>query len=136
MKKFDRDNPNSAAREYAVQFLYQCEREKIANFPENNFVTFVDHFRVGTDAKVYTRVLVEGTFANMPAIDSRLTAIAKNWSLNRMGATDRNVLRVAAYELMHGVVPRKVAINEAIEIAKRYGTEHSGSFVNGILDRF
>jgi len=126
---------NSLAREFAVQFLYQCEREKLTSFPEANFTEFVNHFGVPLTARAYTRELVMGTMAQMPVIDAKLTEISKNWSLHRMVAVDRCVLRMASYELAQAVVPRKVIINEAIDLAKKFGSENSGSFVNGILDK-
>lgn len=133
--KISKPNPNSLAREYAIQFLYQCEREKIGFFPEENFRLFASYFNIDKDALLYTRTLLEGTFASMARIDEFIAAVAKNWSIKRMSATDRCVLRLAAFELMKAEIPRKVAINEAINLAKRYGTENSGSFVNGILDK-
>jgi N utilization substance protein B len=133
--KVKKVNPNSIAREFAVQFLYQCEREKIKFFPEENFRNFAQYFNIDREALFYTRKLLEGTFDKMLTIDEKIAAVAKNWSIHRMSATDRCVLRLAAYELLASEVPRKVAINEAINLAKRYGTENSGSFVNGILDK-
>lgn len=68
-------------------------------------------------------------------LDKSLSELAQNWSLRRMAAIDRNVLRLAAFEILHTDTPGRVVINEAVELAKRYGNEHSGQFVNGILDR-
>jgi N utilization substance protein B len=65
-----------------------------------------------------------------------LAKIAANWSLDRMAATDRNVLRLGAFEIVYSDTPNRVAINEAVELAKRYGSRHSAQFVNGILDKF
>ncbi|MFK7742336.1 MAG: transcription antitermination factor NusB [Planctomycetota bacterium] len=80
--------------------------------------------------------LVEGTLGKREDIDKRLQLAARNWDLRRMAAVDRNVLRMAVYELMFcDDVPPKVAINEAIEIGKKFSTANSGGFVNGILDR-
>lgn len=80
--------------------------------------------------------LVEGTLKNRDDIDKHLQAVTRNWDLRRMAIVDRNVLRMAVFELMHCAdVPPKVAINEAIEIGKKYSTANSGGFVNGILDR-
>ncbi len=90
------------------------------------------------DAEVaeFATRLVEGTVANREAIDERLQAVTRNWDLRRMAAIDRNVLRMAIYELVFCQdVPPKVAINEAIELGKKYSTANSGGFVNGILDR-
>ncbi|MFT4843967.1 MAG: transcription antitermination factor NusB [Planctomycetota bacterium] len=80
--------------------------------------------------------LVEGTLKHRDDIDKKLQAVTRNWDLRRMAIVDRNVLRMSVFELMHcDDVPPKVAINEAIEIGKKYSTANSGGFVNGILDR-
>lgn len=70
-----------------------------------------------------------------PAIDERIQSVAENWTLNRMAPTDRNVLRLGAYELLHTDTPHKVVIDEAIELARKFGAAHSAQFVNGILDQ-
>lgn len=80
--------------------------------------------------------LVEGTLEHRDAIDVKLQSVTRNWDLRRMAIVDRNVLRMSVYELMFCKdVPPKVAINEAIEIGKKFSTANSGGFVNGILDR-
>jgi len=83
----------------------------------------------------FARGLLAGVRRHRPELDQRLAETAANWSLARMAATDRNALRLGAYELLFAETPPRVAINEAIELAKRFGTEESGHFVNGILDR-
>lgn len=88
------------------------------------------------DIAEFAGALVSGTLEQREAIDARLQAVTRNWDLRRMANVDRNVLRMAIYELQFGKgVPPKVAINEAIELAKKYSTANSGGFVNGILDR-
>ena len=88
------------------------------------------------DVQEFALRLVEGTLAHREAIDKKLQAVARNWDIRRMANVDRNVLRMAMYELMFCKdVPPKVAINEAIELGKKYSTANSGGFVNGILDR-
>jgi len=88
------------------------------------------------DARGYALALVSTLALHQPEIDSVVSRIAKNWSLSRMAATDRSVIRLAAAELLYHVeVPVRVTLDEAIEIAKKYGMETSGAFVNGILDR-
>jgi N utilization substance protein B len=79
--------------------------------------------------------LLSGVRRNRPELDRRLSAAAANWTQTRMAVTDRNALRLGAYELLYTDTPPHVAINEAIELAKRFGTEESGHFVNGLLDR-
>lgn len=84
----------------------------------------------------FAQRLVEGTLQHRDEIDQRLQAVTRNWDLKRMAIVDRNVLRMAAYELLYCAdVPPKVAINEAIEIGKKFSTANSGGFINGILDR-
>ncbi|MGA2066182.1 MAG: transcription antitermination factor NusB [Thermoguttaceae bacterium] len=82
----------------------------------------------------FTRLLVAGVREHRGELDERITRAAANWSLDRMAATDRNLLRLGAYELLYGGVPPKVAIDEAVELAKRFGGAQSAQFVNGILD--
>jgi N utilization substance protein B len=87
------------------------------------------------DSFEYARRLVEGVHAHLPEIDGRIRAQADNWRLERMPSVDRNILRLAIYELEHEVdVPKLVVVDEAVELAKRYGSEQSGRFVNGLLD--
>jgi len=88
------------------------------------------------EAREFAGALVTTLAQHQPEIDAVVSRIAKNWSLARMAATDRSVIRLAAAELLYHVdVPVRVALDEAIEIAKKYGMETSGAFVNGILDR-
>jgi N utilization substance protein B len=126
------------ARELAVQFLYMMDiqgpeyREALDAFLDEELGD-----KPGADAaKEYAKRLVDGTALHRPAIDLLLQEAARNWELSRMAVIDRNVLRLGCYEMLHEKdVPTKVAINEAIELGKRYSTEQSGAFVNGILDR-
>jgi transcription antitermination factor NusB len=82
----------------------------------------------------FTRSLLAGVREHLTSIDERIGRAAANWSLDRMAATDRNLLRLAAFEILHTETPGKVAIDEAIELAKRFGGAQSAQFVNGILD--
>jgi N utilization substance protein B len=77
---------------------------------------------------------VRGTLSSINDLDEIISKHSKNWKITRMASTDRVVLRLATFEILEKMAPDKVILNEAIELAKRYGTEHSGSFVNGILD--
>jgi transcription antitermination protein NusB len=79
--------------------------------------------------------MVRGVAAHRRVIDERIEHVSTNWRLDRMAKVDRNVLRLAVYELLETEVPVKVVINEAIELGKKYGSESSGAFVNGVLDR-
>ena len=80
--------------------------------------------------------LIAGVRRNRAELDGLLARTAANWGLDRMAATDRNVLRLGAFEILFTDTPDRVAINEAVELAKRFGSSHSAQFVNGILDRF
>src|SRR5215472_5223004 len=92
---------------------------------------------IDDEVKRYAESLVFGVTASLQAIDDTIQKVSHNWRLDRMACVDRNLLRLGAYELtaLAGDVPRKVAINEAVEIAKRFGTAESSAFINGILDR-
>lgn len=128
-------NPKSMARQYCLQFLYQCEIEKLFYFSESHFETFVKNFEISSSTAKLVHELSKGTFDHLERIDEHITASSQNWSLSRMLSTDRIVLRMATFELISAPdVPTKVVLNEAIELAKRYGSEESGVFVNGILD--
>ena len=84
----------------------------------------------------FGRSLLAGIRKHRSEIDQLLVERADNWTLERMAVTDRNVLRLGAYEILFGGTPERVAINEAVELAKRYGAKQSPHFVNGVLDRF
>ena len=88
-----------------------------------------------SDAFAYAKRLVDGAVGDLEAIDSLIREQADNWRLERMSAVDRNVLRLAVYEFLHeSDVPKLVVVDEAIELAKKFGSEQSGRFVNGLLD--
>jgi len=122
----------SRAREVAFQVLYQDDLN-----PRNNPAASDAwlHRRLGSPELVeFARALVAGVRRNRESLDQMIGQVATNWSLDRMAATDRNVLRLGAYELLHCDTPDRVAINEAVELAKRFGSGQSAQFVNGILD--
>lgn len=123
----------SRAREIALQSLYRLEMNPATTAEE------LDRFllgRLGDPALVsFARGLVAGVQERRPELDALLDASAENWRVARMAATDRSILRLAAFELLHGEVPGPVAVDEAIELAKRYGTEASGRFVAGLMGR-
>ncbi|GIW88468.1 MAG: hypothetical protein KatS3mg108_2792 [Isosphaeraceae bacterium] len=133
-------NPRPAAsrrsrgREVALQVLYLSEQNPEVDPQE------IERFlaRRLRDPKLidYTRSLVEGVRSHLAQIDERIASVAENWRLDRMAAIDRNILRLGVYEMHYrDDIPVKVAINEALELAKRYSTAQSSRFVNGILDR-
>ena len=124
----------SRCRELALQFLYQAEFA--GQRREEELASFWRHFRKGNKTPAYLLQLVQGVAANLEELDALISRYSEHWRLERMAAVDRNLLRLAAYELLYQPqIPPKVAINEAVELAKQYGTEDSGAFVNGILDR-
>lgn len=120
------------AREYALQLLY--EHEFAPGEPDiQGFFAQLDEDKAVVD---FTSRIVRGTLKNIEEIDAAIKAAAEHWVLERMAAVDRNILRAAAYELMYAPdVPPAVAIDEALEIAKRFSSTESASFINGILDR-
>jgi len=88
------------------------------------------------EGRPYADEAVRGVCAELAALDARIASASTNWRVERMARVDRNVLRLGAWELLHRTeVPRAVALDEAVEIAKRFGSEESGAFVNGVLDR-
>jgi N utilization substance protein B len=93
-------------------------------------------FDADPEGRSYADALVRGVAENLANVDARITAASHNWRLERMGRVDRNLLRMSTWELMgRKDVPRAVVIDEAVELAKAYGTEESSGFVNGVLDR-
>lgn len=123
------------SREYALQILFQLE---LANTPLNDdlLMEFWKDINEPEDVKAFTYSIVTETLKNLDKIDTLIIKAAQHWSLERMAVIDRNILRAATYELsFREDIPPSVAINEAIEIAKKYSTEDSASFINGILDR-
>jgi len=124
----------SRAREIALQLLYQEDLN--ADQAEDVRLKFL-HGRLQYNRKLieFAQSLIDGVQQHREAIDRALELTARNWRLSRMAATDRNVLRLGAFEILFGDTPDRVAVNEAIELAKRYGTNNSAQFVNGVLDR-
>src|SRR5262245_50347501 len=122
------------ARELALQFLYQLDLRGPELLPEAR--AFFRSEEDDKSAREFAAQLVNGVAEHREELDQVIRAVAQNWEIARMAAIDRNVLRMAAYELFHCPdVPPKVAINEAIELGKRFSTQNSGAFINGILDK-
>ena len=123
------------AREVALQLLYQLDvqGDDVAETLEQGAA------RQGADdeeVRSFALDLVRGTTEARAELDEVIAAAAQNWEIRRMAIVDRNILRMAVYEMLHvSEIPAKVSINEAIELGKRYSTQQSGSFINGILDR-
>jgi N utilization substance protein B len=138
-----------AAREMAVRMLYQHDlggspaQQVFANFDVTEYLAESRTGDGGPAAKpgaveeafAHAQRLVEGTLAHQEQIDELIRRQAAHWRLERMPPVDRNILRLAVYEMLHEAdVPKLVVLDEAIELAKRYGSENSGRFVNGLLD--
>ncbi len=140
------------ARERAVQFLFQYDLNLAADLDQA-----LEHFWISqrfpdgppstpaeplpppsadeSAVRLFAEPLIRGTLEHREALDAVIQKHARNWSLHRMAVVDRNILRLAVYEMLHRPdIPPVVSINEAVDIAKKYSTEDSGKFVNGILD--
>lgn len=123
------------ARELALQLLYQFELTDAA--PEEMQEGFEEWRNASEGVRDFADQLLRGTLGRLDEIDDELGRQTTHWRLERLAAVDRNILRLAMYELMfEATTPHAVVIDEAIEIAKRYGTKDSGRFVNGVLDGF
>jgi len=147
------------ARERAVQFLFQYDLNKPENL-NDALKQFWDSQRSAalqeekgkarwgeafepppptadeTAMQVFADPLIRGTLEHLSEVDARITQYTKNWDLNRMAVVDRNILRLAVYEMLfRSDIPPVVSINEAVDIAKRFSTDESGRFVNGVLDK-
>ena len=125
----------SKAREVALQILYQDDLHA-GEKPADRESFYRSRLRDDQELIDFARSLVDGVRRNREELDVQLSNTVENWSLDRMAATDRNLLRMGAYEILYTQTPPAAAINEALELAKRFGTAHSAQFVNGILDKF
>jgi N utilization substance protein B len=132
----------SKARQQALQILFQSDIRSCAPSQVLSEGTALvassdgDAASLGCDVDDFTRELVEGVETHERELDRRLGTIAENWSLSRMSAVDRNILRIALFELaFEPDIPESVSINEAVEMAKLFGGEESSRFVNGVLGR-
>jgi N utilization substance protein B len=124
----------SRAREVALQLLFEDDVNPRASVHETK--RFISDRLKAPDLEEFCLSLLLGVRRNQHELDALLSKTADNWSLGRMAATDRNVLRLGAYEILYTDTPDRAAINEAVELAKRFGSAHSAQFVNGILDKF
>lgn len=122
------------SRELALQMLFQMDMGtvQLKDLEEN----FLPQASAAEMAKVMALQMVRNTWDHLADIDRHLRNLAEHWDLARMAAVDRNILRLATYEILYDAeIPKSVAINEAIEIVKKYSTDESSRFVNGILDK-
>jgi N utilization substance protein B len=130
----------SRSRQAALQVLYAvdvalrggpADRARLA---AEAFETACVHVELPEGARVFAKELVTGVTENLGELDAAIARHARNWRIERMAAVDRNVLRLGAYEILIGGAPAEVAIDEALELAHRFGGERSPAFVNGVLD--
>ncbi len=123
------------SREYALQMLYQLE------ISQDNLDHVLQHYwerqtEEDEETKEFANFLVKGVEGQKSEIDAFIVKYSAHWKLSRMAAVDKNILRLAVFELRNCQdIPLKVTLNEAIEIAKKFGSEESGSFINGVLDK-
>ena len=122
------------ARELALKFLYQTEFN--SNSPDSELNSFCDRANVSEEVQNFTQALIKNILFHKKEVDELLEKISANWSPDRMAVIDKNILRLGICELLFDpTTPPKVVINEAVEIAKKFGTEESPEFINGILDK-
>jgi len=120
-------------REIALQILYKVD---ITNYSlEDALEIFKVNFESKSESWSFARDLATGMHQHLNEIDSLIEKQSERWKISRMPVTDRNILRLAVYELLYREdIPSRVTLNEAIELGKRFGTEESGAFINGVLD--
>ena len=135
--------PRAASRQLALQVLYAVDlargsRPGSSTAPppvaDEVFEEVARYFDLPEGARVFAKELVVGVMADRDALDERIGRCARNWRVDRMATVDRNVLRLAAYELTAADTPTSVVIDQAIELARRFGDDPSPAFVNGVLD--
>jgi transcription antitermination protein NusB len=121
------------ARETAMQALFFMD--ELSDFSEEMFERFCSNFAPKPDVRPYFLRLVQGVLRTKNDLDALIERFSENWSLSRMSGVDRNLMRIAVFELLWcRDIPAKVSINEAVDIGKKFGTEESGAFINGIVD--
>jgi len=134
----ERISARRRSRRAALQALYSSDvRERATSSPDSPLAALdalAEHFELAPGARSFAEELVKGVAAERATLDARLTRVARNWRLERMAHVDRNVLRLAAWEILFGGTPAAVAIDEAVELAREFGDDASPRFVNGVLD--
>ena len=123
------------ARECALQMLFAAD---VAEMPADDVVRMywaeLGESELDETARAFSTRIASGTLANLELLDERIRSRAEHWRISRMAVVDRNILRLAVYEFLYEPTPRTVAINEALEIARRFSTYEATQFINGILD--
>ena len=125
------------ARECALQMLFAADLGGAAMRPDELVRSYWDELgepEMDEGAREFATRLTVGTLAHLEGIDDRIRSRAEHWRISRMAVVDRNILRMAVYEFLHEPTPRTVAINESLEIARRFSTYEATQFINGILD--
>ena len=121
------------SRELAMQALFYMDITKDSR--EETLERFCQHFSLPPKIRPFFLTIVQGVLTAKPHIDALLERFSKNWDINRMSFVDRNIMRIAVYEMLHCPdIPSKVSINEAVDVGKKFGSEESGAFINGIID--
>jgi len=121
------------ARELAMQALFYMDIQK--NSSQEMLERFCENFRPSKKMRPFFLVLVNGVLRVKSDIDALIEQFSKNWKIGRMTCVDRNVIRIAVYEMLYCEdIPLKVSINEAVDVGKKFGSEESGAFINGIID--
>ena len=121
------------ARELAIQVLFHLEFNPGDH--TEGYRLICENFDSPKDAREFANLLVTGIYEKKKELDQMIRKSSKNWRLERMSYVDRNILRLAVFEILHlEDVPPKVSIDEAVELAKKYGTDESSAFINGVLD--
>ena len=131
--------PRRRSRQVALQVLYaidlgEARRSGTPRKTEEALEGIAENFELPEGARAFAKALVHGIVLHRAELDALLSAHATNWRLSRMAVVDRNILRIGAYELAHTDAPARVVLDEAIELARRFGDDPSPSFVNGVLD--
>lgn len=133
-----RHAPRAASRQLALQALYAADlvtaRGDESPVAGDVFAGVAANFDLPEGARAYAQELVSGVAEKRETLDAHIARCARNWRIERMAAVDRNVLRLATFELGRGEVPASVVIDQAIELARRFGGDASPGFVNGVLD--
>lgn len=121
------------ARECAVQMLFQIDLSGVE--PAEVYAQFWEAHDMEADVRSFSQELVDGVYATRDQLDAKISKASKRWRLERMAVVDRNILRMALFEMNRSPeTPPPVVIDEAIEVARRFGTDESARFVNGVLD--
>jgi N utilization substance protein B len=126
--------PRQASRQAALQVLYALDVGPEGASPDDVFEGIADHFDLPEGARAFAKELVCGVIDAREALDAALARHAHRWRVERMAAVDRNVLRLGAYEILRTDTPAEIAIDQAVALAGRFGSESSPGFVNGVLD--